>query len=76
MDVQTATVVITGISIIIGIIVFILSRRQEMETRQAALFMEIYNRWSTKTTAEQYGRIRYSYDIQNFDGHLHTDKDA
>jgi nitrate reductase gamma subunit len=42
MDVQTATVVITGISIIIGIIVFILSRRQETETRQAALFMEIY----------------------------------
>lgn len=46
MDVQTATVVITGISIIIGIIVYILSRQHELETRQAQLFMEIYNHYA------------------------------
>jgi hypothetical protein len=47
MDVQTATVVVTGISIVIGVILSINSRKQELETRQAQLFMQIYNWWNT-----------------------------
>jgi hypothetical protein len=41
-----------------------------LETRQAQLFMQIYNRWNTKATAAQYGRIRYSYDIKDYDDWL------
>ena len=70
MDVQTATVVITGISIIIGIIVFILSRRQELETRQAALFMQVYNRWTQRDVVKAYGMSRYQYLYDNFDEFL------
>jgi hypothetical protein len=57
MDVQTATVVVTGISIIIGIIVFIVSRKQELETRQAALFMQVYDRWSSRDAVKAYGLV-------------------
>jgi hypothetical protein len=59
MDVQSATAIITGISIIIGIIVFILSRRQELETRQAALFMQVYDRWNTRDIQMAYGNTRF-----------------
>jgi hypothetical protein len=59
MDVQTLTVIITGISIVIGIIVFILSRRQELETRQAALFMQVHSRWNSRDFTKAYGAVRY-----------------
>ena len=52
VDVQTATVVIAGISIIIGVMNSILSNRKadqqrqtEIETRQAELFMQMYRDW-------------------------------
>jgi hypothetical protein len=57
MDIQTATVVVTGISIITGIIVFIVSRKQELETRQAALFMQVYDRWSSRDAVKAYGLV-------------------
>jgi hypothetical protein len=59
MDVQTATVVITGISIIIGVILSINSRKQELETRQAQLFMQVYGQWTTPEFAKAYAETRY-----------------
>jgi len=57
MDLQTATVVIAGISVIIGVINSILSSRraekndqQMLETRQAELFSNIYNRWTARAS--------------------------
>ena len=61
MDVQTATVVVTGISVIIGVILSINSRKQELETRQAQLFMQVYNRWSQRDTVKAYGVVRYKH---------------
>jgi hypothetical protein len=75
MDLQTATVLITGISVIIAATNSIISSRraaeqrqltletqqQALETRQAQLFMQIYNRWTAKDMAAAYGLVRYKY---------------
>ena len=68
MDVQTITVVIAGISVIIGVMNSILSSRraekndqQMLETRQAQLYTQIYNRWNSRDLVNAYGQIRYRY---------------
>ena len=35
--------------------------RQMLETRQAQLFMQIYNRWSSAEVSKGYGMVRYQY---------------
>ena len=67
MDIQTITVVITGISIIIGVILSLNSRKQELETRQAQLFMEINNRWNQRDFAQAYLMFRYGYEWKGKD---------
>jgi hypothetical protein len=73
-DIQTISIVLAGIGVFIAAVNSIISSRraekndqQMLETRQAQLFMQIYNRWNTKAMAEQYGRIRYSYDINSYE---------
>jgi hypothetical protein len=75
MDVQTATVVIAGISVVIAAVNSIYSSRraeeqraltlktqqQALETRQAALFMQVYNRWSSVDVTKGYGFLRYQH---------------
>ena len=65
---QTLTVVVTGIGVLIAAINQIYISRQaneqrqrELETRQAQLFMQIYNRWTAKDMAAAYGLVRYKY---------------
>ena len=60
------------ISVVIGVVNQIVSRRRtekteqlSLETRQAQLFMQIYNRWSDPQFAEQYGLARYKYGGQD-----------
>ena len=36
-------------------------RKRELETRQAELFMQIYNRWTDKDMAAAYGLTRFQY---------------
>lgn len=71
MDIQTVTVVIAGISVIIGVINSILSNRKaeqqrqtEIETRQAELLMQVYDRWSAKDFRRDSFEIltRWSWD--------------
>jgi hypothetical protein len=83
MDLQTATVVIAGISVIIGVINSILSSRraekndeQTLETRQAQLYMPIYNRWNSKEIVHAYGQVRYMYqwtDVSDFESKYNPD---
>jgi hypothetical protein len=47
MDVQTITVVIAGIGVIIGVVNSLLSSRKADQQRQAELFMQLYNRYIT-----------------------------
>lgn len=75
MDIQSITVVIAGISVIVGVINSILSSRRAeeqrqlsletqqltLETRQAQLFAQVYNRWSQRDTVKAYGVVRYKH---------------
>jgi hypothetical protein len=74
MDVQTVTVIIAGISVIIGVINSILSSRraekndeQTLETRQAQLYMQIYNRWNSRDLVNAYVNTRYVYQWKDYD---------
>ena len=68
MDVQTISVVIAAVSVVIGVINSILSSRraekndeQMLETRQAQLYMQLYNRWNSLDFAKAYTQVRYVY---------------
>jgi hypothetical protein len=67
VDVQTITVVITGISVIIGVILSINSRKQELETRQAQLFMQVYDHWSSRDAVRAYGLIRFKHQWKDLE---------
>jgi hypothetical protein len=80
MDLQTVTVLITGISVIIAATNSIISSRraeeqrqltletqqQALETRQVQLFMQVYNRWNSRDITKSYGAIRYKYTSQEW----------
>jgi hypothetical protein len=62
MDIHTATIVITGIGVLIAAINQIYMSRQanqqrqtEIDTRQAQLFLEVYQRFNT-TAMRRYAR--------------------
>jgi hypothetical protein len=68
VDVQTVTVVIAGISVIIGVINSILSSRQAakndqrmLETRQAQLFAQLHEWWRSRDAMRAYGNVRFVY---------------
>ena len=77
MDVQSITVVIAGISLIVGVINSVLSSRRAeeqrqltletqqlaLENRQAQLFMQVYNRWNSRDLLKAYGLVRYKYHV-------------
>ena len=74
LDIQTITVVIAGISVVIGVINSIMSNRKaeeqrqtEIQTRQAELFMPLYNRWISRDFAEIYARTKYEYQYHDLD---------
>jgi hypothetical protein len=73
-DIQTISVVIAAISVVIGVINSILSSRKadqqrqvEVETRQAELFMQMYNRWSTPDMMKGYGLVRFRSAWTDYD---------
>jgi hypothetical protein len=68
MDLQTVTVMIAGISVIIGVINSILSSRRAekndqmmLETRQAQLFTQIHSWWRSRDGVKAYGNVRFNY---------------
>ena len=46
VDYQTVSIVLTGIGMIIALTYYSLQIRNQNRTRQAQLFMQIYNRWT------------------------------
>lgn len=69
MDVQTVTVVITGISIIIGVILSLNTRKQEVETRQAQLFMQ-YRTFSSEEYMKSYQDVMRRQDWTTWDEYM------
>ena len=77
VDVQTISIVIAATSVVIGVINSILSSRRSekteqlaLETRQAQLFMQIYNRWTQQDLSKSYSNIRYFYKYEDLDDHF------
>ena len=75
MNIETATVLVAGVSVVIAAINSIISSRraeeqrqltleaqqQALETRQAQLFMQIYDWWRSREGVKAYGSYRYNY---------------
>lgn len=74
MDIQTITVVITWISVVIGVINSILSNRKadqqrqtEIETRQAELFMQIFQRINSTEWRKSFLNVVRIYEYTTVD---------
>jgi hypothetical protein len=75
VDIQTISIVIAASGLFIAAVNQILSRRRTeaiakltLDTRQAQLFMQIYNRWASREIMKAYGVVRYKYtEWKNFD---------
>ena len=65
VDVQTVTIVIAGISVIIGVLNSILSSRRANQQRQTRLFIELYNQWISPALVSSYGNVRYNQQYQH-----------
>jgi len=68
MDIQTISIVVAAAGVFIAAINSIISSRRSakndqltLETRQAQLFMQVYNRWSSTEVTKGYGFLRYKY---------------
>jgi hypothetical protein len=68
MTLQTIGILLTGLTVSIAAIYYTMTlrytrRNQELqlETRQAQLFMQVYNRWCDPSFAKQYSLARYRY---------------
>jgi hypothetical protein len=66
MDIQTISIIIAAIGVFIAAINSVYSSREsrqqrqtEIDTRQAELFMNVYNRWNTKEMQAAYGLARF-----------------
>jgi type II secretory pathway pseudopilin PulG len=66
LDIQTISIVIAAAGVFIAAINSVYSSREarqqrqtEIETRQAELFMNVYNRWNTTELQAAYGLARF-----------------
>jgi len=48
VDVQAIGLAVTATSVVVGIIYYIFTARTTLQTRQAQLFMQVYNKWQEK----------------------------
>jgi hypothetical protein len=67
MDIQTITVVIAGISVVIGVINSIRSNRRADEQRQVELVSQIYGRLQEPKFFTEFFEILYQWDFTNFE---------
>ena len=63
VDYTALSIVVTGIGIIGAIVYYTLTLRNATKTRQAQLFMQIYNRFNTKEFVDQMNYLRFRWII-------------
>jgi hypothetical protein len=63
VDYGTISIVLTGIGIIGAIVYYTLTLRNATKTRQAQLFMQIYNRFNTREFVEQMNYLRFKWNL-------------
>jgi len=59
VDYTTLSIVLTGIGLIVAITYYSLQIRNQNTTRQAQLFMQLFDRWGDPNFAKIYGEYRY-----------------
>ncbi|MHA2217669.1 MAG: DUF4760 domain-containing protein [Candidatus Hodarchaeales archaeon] len=78
-DVQTLSIVVASVGVLIAAINSIISSRRAeeqrqltletqqhaLETRQAQLFMQVHNRWKSREILKAYGQVRYKYQLND-----------
>ena len=77
MDIQSVAIVLAGIGVFIAAINSIYSSRKadqqrqtEIDTRQAELFTNIYNRWNSRDIQTAYGNIRHLWSWDSYEDFL------
>jgi type II secretory pathway pseudopilin PulG len=77
MDVQTVSIVIAAVSVVIGVINSIMSnqkadqqRQTEIDTRQAELFMQVYQRFNTREFRQALQNVLYIQEYRGWDEFL------
>ena len=68
IDAPTIGVLVTAVSVSVAAIYYIFTLRtnqrnlkMNLETRQAQLFMQLFDRWSSQEFASNYGKVRYEF---------------
>ena len=67
VDIQNLPVVMTGIGLIVAIMYYTLTLRNATKTRQAQLYMQIYDKWSSPEFNQQWGEIINNWEWEDFD---------
>jgi hypothetical protein len=67
VDYQTISIIFAGISLGIAAIYYSLNIRHQRETRQAQLFMQIFDRLNQQETRKQIGEFIYVWEWKDFD---------
>jgi hypothetical protein len=77
MDIQTFSIVIAAAGVFIAAINSVYSSREtkrqrqtEIETRQAELFTNIYNRWNSRDIQTAYGNMRHIWQWDGYEDFL------
>lgn len=70
MDIQTITVVIAGISVVIGVINSILSNRRAEEQQQQLHMSQIYERFLDGDLHQEYNEIMQQWEFTDYDDYI------
>jgi hypothetical protein len=66
MDVQTVSIVIAAISVVIGVINSILSNQREEEQRQVQLVSQLYDRYLSPDMIRDYTEVVHQWDFTDY----------
>jgi hypothetical protein len=67
MDIQTVSIVIAAISVVIGVINSILSNQREEEQRQVQLVSQLYDRYLSPDMLRDYTEVVYQWDFTDYE---------
>jgi hypothetical protein len=63
VSIETVSIIVAAVGVFLAAINQIVSSRRAERQQQTQLFMQLYNQWSTRDMAKQYGRIRYEHHL-------------
>ena len=67
LDPASASIIMASVSIAIGVVLALLQLRNQVRTRQAQLFMQLYDRFSTKDFIKSTLEILYERELEDLE---------